>query len=104
MKKNSVLIGIVLAVIGGLILYIFMAEETTANTTTIALQQETREQKISLGDATTLWGYYGVTPESPDEKRLCYARFPGVIDLPGPDKYTMRPVELWVHATELGRQ
>lgn len=96
MKKNSVIIGIVLAVIGGLIIYLLMAEETTANTTTIALQQETREQKISLGDATTLWGYYGVTPESPDEKRLCYARFPGVIDLPGPEKYTVRPVELWV--------
>ncbi len=96
MKKNRLIIWFVVAVFGGLNIYILMAEETTARTTTLVLQQETREKKISLGDATTLWGYYGVTPESPDEKRLCYARFPGVIDLPGPEKYTMRPVELWV--------
>ena len=57
---------------------------------------EARERKRTPGDATTAWGYYGVTPESPNGKRLCYARFPGPIDLTRNVKYAIYPAELWV--------
>ena len=55
-----------------------------------------REKKITPGEATTTWGYYGITPESPDAKRLCYARFPQPIDLTRDEKYAVYPAELWV--------
>ena len=107
MKKNIETIGLVLAVIGSLNIYALVASETKAGTSVMAqnnsktkgkmtLQQETRERKIPISDAASVWGYYGVTPESPDQKRLCYALFPGVIDLPTPENYPVRPVELWV--------
>jgi Tol biopolymer transport system component len=49
-----------------------------------------------LSDATTSWGYYGVTPESPDEKRLCYALYPEPTGLVDDVKYPVNPAELWV--------
>ena len=56
----------------------------------------TRERKIPLSNATSSWGYYGVTPESPDEKRLCYALYPEPTDSTNDVKYPEHPAELWV--------
>jgi len=55
-----------------------------------------RERKIPLSDATSTWGYYGVTPESPDEKRLCYALYPEPSKSASDVKYPDAPAELWV--------
>ena len=55
-----------------------------------------RERKIPQSEATSVWGYYGVTPESPDGKRLCYALYPEPIDLTRNEKYAVYPAQLWV--------
>ena len=55
-----------------------------------------RERKIPLSKATSAWGYYGVPPESPDGKRLCYAVYPEAIDLARKERYPVYPAELWV--------
>jgi len=52
-----------------------------------------RERKIPLSDAMSSWGYYGVTPESPDGKRLCYTIFPNPDGLANKTLYS---AELWV--------
>jgi len=43
-----------------------------------------------------VWGYYGVPPESPDGKRLCYALYPEPIDLNRDERYPVYPAQLWV--------
>ncbi len=55
-----------------------------------------RERKIPLSDATSAWGVYGVPPESPDGKRLCYVVYPEPIDLARKERYPIYPAELWV--------
>jgi len=57
---------------------------------------DARERKIPLSNATSSWGYYGVTPESPDEKRLCYTLYPEPTDLIRDEKYPVNLAELWV--------
>jgi len=54
------------------------------------------ERKIPLSSATSSWGYYGVTPESHDGKRLCYALYPEPTGLTDDVKYPVHPAELWV--------
>ena len=103
MKKNILTVGLFLVVIGGLNIDALVAAETKSSA--IATARDTaeargkldaRERKIPLSDATTSWGYYGVTPESPDEKRLCYALYPGPIDLKRDEKHAIHPAQLWV--------
>jgi hypothetical protein len=55
-----------------------------------------RQRKIPLSSATSVWGYYGVSPESPDAKRLCYALFPETIDLKRKERHVVYPAQLWV--------
>jgi len=55
-----------------------------------------RERKIPLSTATSVWGYYGVTPESPDARRLCYALYPEPIDLKRNERYPVYRAQLWV--------
>jgi hypothetical protein len=59
-------------------------------------EQAARERKVPLSDATTAWSYYGVSPESPDSKRLCYALYPEPVDLNRTEKHATAPAELWV--------
>ena len=55
-----------------------------------------RERKIPLSNATSVWGYYGVSPESPNAKRLCYALYPEPIDLKRNERHVVYPAQLWV--------
>ena len=55
-----------------------------------------REHRIPASNATSVWGYYGVSPESPDGKRLCYVVYPEPIDLGRQERYPVYPAELWV--------
>jgi len=43
-----------------------------------------------------VWSYYGVTPENPDAKRLCYALYPEPIDLKRNERHPVYPAQLWV--------
>ena len=60
---------------------------------TSAGAEESREKKIPKSDATSAWGYYGITPESPDGKRLCYAVYPEPMDLDRKEKYPVYQAE-----------
>lgn len=56
-----------------------------------------RERKIPLSDATSSLGYYGVTPESPDGKRLVYTVFPDEVkDLTREGRNIVYPGQLWI--------
>ena len=111
MKRYLVMIASVLFAIGSWDLGASAREQTKSETIAPVLNasesdrrtsrnQANRERKIPLSDATTVFGYYGVTPESPDEKRLVYALFPGEMDLDRPEKYAVHPAELWVCNTD----
>ena len=63
---------------------------------TPAAKSNARERKIPLSNATSVWGYYGVSPESPNAKRLCYALFPEPIDLKRKERHVVYPAQLWV--------
>jgi hypothetical protein len=63
---------------------------------TAAGAEEPREKKIPKSDSTSAWGYYGITPESPDGKRLCYAVYPEPMDLDRKEKYPVYQAELWI--------
>ncbi len=87
MKKNILAVWLFLVVIVGLNIGALAAAETKSNA---------RERKIPLSNATSSWGYYGVTPESPDEKRLCYALYPEPTETTNDERYAVHPAELWV--------
>jgi len=61
-----------------------------------ATRPRARERKIPRSNATSVWGYYGVSPESPDGKRLCYAVFPEPVDLKRPERHAVYPAQLWI--------
>lgn len=107
MKRNILTVGLALAVVGGPNIHALAAAETKSSLSAtsqdaaeakgkVALKLDARERKIPLSDATSVWGYYGVTPESPDEKRLCYALYPEPIDLNRDERHPVYPAELWV--------
>ncbi len=108
MKRKILIIGLVLALGGGLNIRALMASagkpdlDVTPRDADVevkekpALKPDPREQKIPMSDAVSTWGYYGVPPESPDRKRLCYALFPKPIDLKSKEKYDVNPARLWV--------
>ena len=76
--------------------------EITAPRTTAAVKDKApskpdpRERKIPLSSDTSVWGYYGVSPESPDAKRLCYAVFPEPVDLKRNERHAVYTAQLWV--------
>lgn len=108
MKRNILTVGLVLAVVGSSNMHALVAAESNSTFGTVSngpaagakggtvLHPNARERKIPLSDATSAWGYYGVTPESPDGKRLCYALYPEPIDLARKERYPVYPAELWV--------
>ncbi len=108
MKRNILTVGLVLTLAGGLNIHALVAEKSrstpgvtpqgvaTEARGKVALKPDARERKIPLSDATSTWGYYGVPPESPDGKRLCYALYPEPIDLKRDEQYPVYPAQLWV--------
>ena len=93
MRRIILTVGLVLALVGGLNTHALVAVEAKEKP---ALKPNARERKIPLSDATSVWGYYGVPPESPDGKRLCYALYPEPIDLNRDERYPVYPAQLWV--------
>ncbi len=107
-KRNILTVGLILALGTGLIIHTLAAEESkstpgatsqgavTGANGKITLKPNARERKIPLSDATSVWSYYGVTPESPNEKRLCYVLYPKPIGLDSEKQYPVNPAQLWV--------